>query len=82
MPGTEEAEIKAKLEILRKLRDGETALEDCPFCGTPSWYSAKSGKVLLIRGGCESDCAGAMILLVGEDAKGWQSAIDRWNRRA
>jgi len=82
MPETE-AEIKERLEILRKLRAGEIVLEPCPFCGSLAWYSGVQGKVLMIRSNCDkADCPGAQILLVGEDNKGWLSIIERWNRRA
>jgi len=80
MPETE-VEIKAKLEILAKLRSGEIILKDCPFCGSPGGYHASEGRVLMIY--CTSDdpkCLGRQCMSISDG--NWKEAIDKWNRRA
>ena len=80
MPDSD-AEIKAKLEILRKLSDAETVLEDCPFCGSPAQYRVKmkTSAMTIHCGGDDYSCPGHKCGMVA--GKDWQAEIDGWNRR-
>jgi len=74
-------EIKARLEILRKLRDGEIKLEPCPFCGAPTVAHATKGEVLHLYFSCADEhCLGRQVHGVSD--ADWQKCIDDWNRRA
>lgn len=77
-----DAEIKAKIEILRKLRERELVLEDCPFCGSPASYriyNATYGHMAVGCNGVDLKCAGHKC--GGVASPDWQGVIDGWNRR-